>query len=1399
VSVSGLTPIGEVIANRYRVVGRLGRGGMGAVYRVVDESNGTELALKRLGGKALPSASRADRLRFRREFHTMARLRHPRIVRVFDYGVDDLGPFYTMELLDGQDARDLGLAEFRRACLVLRDVALALAFLHSKRLIHRDLAPRNVRCTSDGRAKLIDFGVLATVGFCGDVAGTPPMIAPENVRGLPIDERSDIYSLGALAYWLLTGKHAFPARRIDALEAQWRQRPVPPSSITPSVPGALDELVMSMLSEDALGRPASAAEVIDRLQAVGGLPPDPAAEAARGYLASAALVGRQRELEQLRRRLDRARRGDGRAVVIESPFGGGKSRLLNELGLEAQIAGAVVLKADSESAGHGPYGVIRELARGLLASAPAEAIDAALPRVAVIGRIIPELERIGPGGSDATAPATPDKGNGTRTRESDPAEERLRMQAELSGWFVDVSRRRTLVLLVDDVQRADEASAALLGSLAHLARLCPMLVAVTLRTDESPRAPGAVAALRDAGLRMRLGGLSEVDVEGLARALFGDVPHLARLSKWLHEVAGGSPLHVTEAARHAVEQGLVRFVDGMWLVPETLPIEDVPKGLIGAMEAHIASLSPSARALAEPLSVFGGQIGLDLCIAFAEGSTESEVFAALDELIDAEVLVGSRQSFRFRHDGLREALLRGLADERRRSLHLRVGRALAGTGDIPPDREGEVGWHLWRGGDRGRAAELLAQDGRRLYQAQSFADAAPALEAALQVIEAKGERPREVLEIRRMLMMSGCMADRAVALRYEEGTMQAYARASGLVLAARLGRFLGGRMGLALGFAWAGLRWLFTRRRSQMPSPIEASREMAVTGAYAATVHAVAFELDAVGRIVRLLEPLGSLRGRIPRAAYLVARNVQCMPLGYFAEARRNATEGLEIAERDRLTPISEMDRRTGIGAVEYILACIDTLNQRGDYAEHVARMRSLDLRFFEVAAQISRLLYHRFRGEEEQARGIESATEVLFVQLGSVWLLESQLRWLSSLAYGMTRDVLGLKRSIDDLERQCEQGLKVHHVAELARGEYQRERGHPEASMASLEQALARLPAGDIFLGGQIRAAMAETAIAAGELERARALASEAERLADPAKGGLVPFRSRAIRALALAEATLGDVDGAARRLDNAITEAEPIGSPSVSGALHELRARISFMGGDVTAYEKHLRETERWYRPTRNPALVARLQRVANLRRPAVVSPYPLEDAGAEAATAADAPRSQRLRTLVAPAEIAQDAVTQSVAVGSSDWISSLFKGLAGAPERAATTLAMLVDASGAERGYLYLFRDQGIELVAPLGGDEPPEPVSALLQRVADAAASGEEITVSQIEWKSSSATQRREWRPIILETGEDSGRGVIGIAAVVGEGEPLQAPDSGLVVQLARQLLEAGDATARRAHT
>src|SRR5204862_5390277 len=133
-------------------------------------------------------------------------------------------------------------------------------------------------------------GALAPFGVADDIVGTPLCMAPEVLRKLPLDQRVDLYALGAVAYWALTGRHAYPARRLQELTDAWVTPPVPPSALVPSIPRALESLVLSLLCLDPLGRPPSAAAVIDQLTTIAGLEAEEHEQAAESYLSSSRMV-----------------------------------------------------------------------------------------------------------------------------------------------------------------------------------------------------------------------------------------------------------------------------------------------------------------------------------------------------------------------------------------------------------------------------------------------------------------------------------------------------------------------------------------------------------------------------------------------------------------------------------------------------------------------------------------------------------------------------------------------------------------------------------------------------------------------------------------------------------------------------------------------------------------------------------------------------------------------------------------------------------------------------------------------------------------------------------------------------------------------------------------------------
>jgi hypothetical protein len=765
--------------------------------------------------------------------------------------------------------------------------------------------------------------------------------------------------------------------------------------------------------------------------------------------------------------------------------------------------------------------------------------------------------------------------------------------------------------------------------------------------------------------------------------------------------------------------------------------------------------------------VHGDELPLQLVVCLADSDDEAAVFAALDQLAFEEVLIQSGDRWQFRHDGLREALLRGIGDDRRRALHLRVGEELARSADAA-DLDGEIGWHLLHGGDVAGGAARLERAGRALYDAQSFADCVAPLEAALTALERRRGSQRARMELLHMLVMAGCMADRACVFRHADACVDGYRYWSGIDVATRLRPLLGKHVAVMLGLAWAFVRWLFHPRRG--PNPYSAFLTFFIIMGYCTSMYAVSYDLPACKARVKLLEPVAILKNRIPYAAYLLIENIYNFPHGDFAVAKRAAHRVVEIVTSDRLTPIRDIDRKVGEGAAHVILGLLATLNLEPEREAELAALEGFGLAFYDVAADQARVLYHRYRGEEEQAVAIEAKLEMRFVQLGPVWMMQAFVPALSAVAFGLTRDTLGLRRMIEELATQCAHGMVYDDYLHLARGEYLRERG--DAAAAQVELAAVRFDDNPLLAWATLPA-QAETALVLGDAAGARALAERGHAIATAPETFSVHAKARSIRALALIDLATGDPAAAAARLDAELAAVAPLGSPLLTGTLHEARARVALAAGDTGAFHRHAGATLDSFRATRNPALIARADRLAGSAptEPAAAVP----DVGDEPATAADSPRAG-LRGMPSRS-LAVDAVTSAPPSDARTRVSGVLSGCRGSAERATRALDLVVAESHAASGYLYLRRGNSLELVAPTWGVEPP----AELVRALGAAIGFTDDTIAD------RMPGGLRWKPLGLER---SGALVGGIAVIAG-GLPLIDPERALLDEIARELFEAGD--------
>jgi hypothetical protein len=258
----------------YEVLGELGRGGMGVVYKARQVPLDRVVALKMIlaGGHAGPE----ERARFRREAEAVARLQHPNIVQVFEVGEHDGLPFFSIEFCPG-GSLDRKLAGTplppREAAALVEKLATAMDAAHRKGVLHRDLKPANVLLAEGGTPKVTDFGLAKKLGEAGQTAsgavvGTPSYMAPEQAggQGKEVGPAADVYALGALLYECLTGRPPFKAATaLDTLLQVVAEEPVPPSRLQPATPKDLETICLKCLQKQPARRYAGAAELADDL------------------------------------------------------------------------------------------------------------------------------------------------------------------------------------------------------------------------------------------------------------------------------------------------------------------------------------------------------------------------------------------------------------------------------------------------------------------------------------------------------------------------------------------------------------------------------------------------------------------------------------------------------------------------------------------------------------------------------------------------------------------------------------------------------------------------------------------------------------------------------------------------------------------------------------------------------------------------------------------------------------------------------------------------------------------------------------------------------------------------------------------------------------------------------
>jgi tRNA A-37 threonylcarbamoyl transferase component Bud32 len=705
----------ELVADRYRLLRRLGQGSSKVVYLAQDQVLPRQVALALVPGADLAPG------RFTDEVRLMAQLgMHPNVVTIHDIGEAAGTPFIVTPYFEGGSldehlaAAPDGRLEIADAVRITAEVASGLAHAHAAGIVHRDVKPSNVWLTREGRAALGDFGIARSVEHPQDTAegmlvGTALYVSPEQAIGAEVDARSDLYSLGVTLYELVCGERPFTGS--NAAEIVQRHRydtPPPPSRLNVRVPPVLEHLILRLLSKRPGDRPESAEAVRAALLSTMELPPAPAHT-------TAGFIGRTEEIARGRDALAGALAGSGRLVAITGEPGIGKTRIARELAAEAEAAGAAVLSfACPEETGAPAYWPWRQLLRTL------ETVIRRPPPLP------PEVAALIGGREPPTEPEEP----------TDPEAARFRTFEAIIGVFEAASTRRALVLIHEDLQWADPLSIRLLCHLARRVSSMRVLLVATYRDgavgpgDPLREVADVVSDSHHLGLDLR--GLEEPEIgEFIERTAGVQSPRLARE---LARHTGGNPFFVAEIVRMLRSEDRLQDAD----LGATLPAR--VRQVVGR---RLDRLSPDVRRTLDAAAVQGTEFELDVLAATAEVSRMA-VYDAL-ETARATHLVrpasGRPRTWRFAHGIIRDAVAADVPESRQALLHAGVGRALERhPRDGRLDDVEELALHFVAAAELGdeeaeRAVRYSRLAGEAASRLHAYPQAARHYERALAVLE----------------------------------------------------------------------------------------------------------------------------------------------------------------------------------------------------------------------------------------------------------------------------------------------------------------------------------------------------------------------------------------------------------------------------------------------------------------------------------------------------------------------------------------------------------------------------------------------------------------------------------------------------------------------------------------